>query len=915
MLGTPAPRPASASLGWDGAVVAALGVAALAMAPLLAGPWRGVVSVDLLQNLALLLQGCAVVVVLAISLRHDVDPAGARAWRRMAFAFATLMGADLLWAALGEPALSVADVPNTAFYPLALWSVLSLPTVRSTSRQRFWLDSSVVVLGVGTLVWYFVLAPTISEAARSHEALLTTVVNASYPVWDVVLLFGACAALWREPLHGGRRALLWVAAAMVVQGATDLAYDAASRADTFEAGTLLDVGWLLAYVAVAAAAVTYRRDGIARGGEALRPESTATHFMKELLPYGAVVVSYLTLIVAIRHVTHNNDHLDLLGALVGTGVVTALVSVRQMHAMRENARLTREHALRESEYRVSALVRHSSDALLVVAVEGEVRFSSPSALMLFATDDAGGVQGRALVDVVADEARDDVGAFLAAVREAGSARAVWRLRPLANGAPRYAEVVGSDLLAEPAVGGIVLNVRDVTERTALESQLAYLAYHDALTGLVNRTRFHERVAAALAESAELPADDAPRPAVLFVDLDDFKLVNDSLGHAAGDRLLKLVADRMLSATRGCDTVARLGGDEFAVLLAGVQIDREAEVVATRIVAAMRAPFLVDGSEVYVPATIGIALAGFGGRGDVDELLRRADVAMYHAKRSGKGRFVVFSETMAGDAPRQLAIEADLHNALARGELFLEYQPIVGLRDGAVRGAEALLRWQHPERGRVSPLEFVPIAEQKGLIVPIGRWVLEEACRQAAAWCAAADAPATFYVSVNVSSRQLAEVSLVDDVVRALEQSGLPASRLLLEITESAIVEDGSQIRDTFDALKALGLRLAVDDFGTGYSSLAYLQRFPIDVLKIDRAFVSTLGRAESQSSLARAVIGLGDALGLETIAEGVETKLQQEQLRALGCGLAQGFGFHRPLAATAFERLLQRETADEPAGR
>jgi diguanylate cyclase (GGDEF)-like protein/PAS domain S-box-containing protein len=457
----------------------------------------------------------------------------------------------------------------------------------------------------------------------------------------VVLLFGACAALLREPLGGGRRALGWIAAAMVAQSAGDLLYDVGSLNDTFRAGSYIDLVWLLAYWGTAMGAVSHRRE-LAAGGRAAEAASGARGWTlaREVLPYGAALVAYGTLVLATHRAVGGREALDLLGVIGGTTLVTALVVARQILATRENARLVRDAALRESEHRVSVLVRHSSDALLVVAHDGVVRFSSPAAERLFGMPEHE-LHGRPLVGVVHAAAADDVAAFLAAVRADGTARAIWRLDGDEGQGERYAEVVGTDLLSEPTVGGVVLNVRDVTERTTFANRLAYLAFHDSLTGLVNRTRFRDQVDEAIAAAELLPADDATRPAVLFIDLDDFKTVNDSLGHAAGDRLLKVVAERLRNATRGCDTVARLGGDEFGVLLAGVRAERQAEVAAERIVESLRAPVVLGDSEVRVLASVGVALAPAGGGEDVDTLLRQADTAMYGAKRSGKGRFAVF----------------------------------------------------------------------------------------------------------------------------------------------------------------------------------------------------------------------------------------------------------------------------------
>jgi diguanylate cyclase (GGDEF)-like protein len=396
-------------------------------------------------------------------------------------------------------------------------------------------------------------------------------------------------------------------------------------------------------------------------------------------------------------------------------------------------------------------------------------------------------------------------------------------------------------------------------------------------------------------------------AVLLLDLDDFKTVNDSLGHPAGDALLRRVAERLLAATRGCDTVARLGGDEFAVLLEGVRGDADAAVVAERVLDALAQPFVIgdaDGgvAEVGVGTSVGIARSGGGG---VDALLRDADAAMYRAKQRGKRCYEVFAPALHDAARERLAVQTDLRRALegdpAGGRLWVAYQPIVGMDDGRVTGAEALVRWDHPRRGAVPPAEFVPIAEQTGLVVPLGRFVLADACRVGAAWAAAGSRAR---VAVNLSGRQLP--TAVADVAAALAASGLDPDRLTLEVTESTLLGDTDAVHDTLQALKGMGVGLAIDDFGTGYSSLSYLQRFPIDVLKIDKSFVDRVAGTGRGAALARTIVALGDSLGMLTVAEGVEGEAQRAQLLALGCRLGQGYLFARPMPAGAAAALLGR---------
>ncbi len=448
-------------------------------------------------------------------------------------------------------------------------------------------------------------------------------------------------------------------------------------------------------------------------------------------------------------------------------------------------------------------------------------------------------------------------------------------------------------------------IYDISERKELETRLSHQAYHDPLTGLANRTRLRDRVEHVLS----MPNRSAQSVALIYVDLDDFKKVNDSLGHAAGDALLRTVAERLLNATRGSDTVARLGGDEFAILLENVRTDDDVHIVAERVVRAMRAPVIVEGKEAFVGASVGIARAGIDPAvpDTADTLLRNADVAMYRAKGAGKGRHVMYERGMQEDALRRLELEAALRHAVEGNQLRLHFQPIVELDGERIVGVEALVRWQHPTLGLLPPADFIPLAEETGHIVPLGRWVLFEACRQGMRWHrlrdASGDAP-PLSLTVNVSGRQLHDPSFVDDVHDALMASGFPATQLVLELTESVFLQHDGSMLERLHALKALGLRLAIDDFGTGYSSLSYLQDFPLDVLKIDRRFVEGMSRGGNEAALARTIIALGDSLSLHTIAEGVQRTAQHEQLRSLGCEFGQGFLFAHPVEADEITALL-----------
>jgi diguanylate cyclase (GGDEF)-like protein len=436
---------------------------------------------------------------------------------------------------------------------------------------------------------------------------------------------------------------------------------------------------------------------------------------------------------------------------------------------------------------------------------------------------------------------------------------------------------------------------------AAERALLHQAFHDTLTGLPNRVLFLDRLGQALARRERRPMEVA----VLFLDVDRFKWVNDSLGHAAGDQLLVAVAGRLHSVLRPGDTVARFGGDEFVLLCEELGDEREAFAVAQRLNRALADPFHLKGREVGLTASIGIALASTSTHDTPDALLRDADAAMYRAKERGRDRIELFDEDMRSRALSRLETESALRRAIDQGELRVHYQPVIELATGRVTGLEALVRWQHPERGLMPPSEFIPVAEETGLIVACGAVVLTEACTQVARWNAQQIHRPPLPVSVNLSPHQVLSQGLPELVADALERSGLDPRLLCLEITETVLIEDAASSRAALDALKELGVTLAVDDFGTGYSSLLYLRRFPVDVLKIDRSFVVGLGTNVEDTAIVAGVIRLAHALGLLAVAEGVETPEQAARLKELGCDLAQGYYWSRPLAPEETEQWLE----------
>ena len=452
------------------------------------------------------------------------------------------------------------------------------------------------------------------------------------------------------------------------------------------------------------------------------------------------------------------------------------------------------------------------------------------------------------------------------------------------------------LLALVLITGRWRALRLVFEKT---EQLSYQAMHDDLTNLPNRALVIDRAELMLARARR---QNTPI-ATMFIDVDGFKHVNDTFGHSAGDQFLQIIATRLSSVIRETDTVGRLGGDEFVVLVEGETLFAGAELVAERLLAVLRQPFELDGALGRPQAcsvSIGVAL---GQRATADQLLHDADLAMYQAKQAGKDRFVVFDESMQTDSADRFELQTDLRDALADHQLYLLYQPTFDLQTQVVTGVEALVRWAHPTRGVVPPEAFIPLAEENATIIPIGRWILEQACQQAAAWHAAGH---PIGMAVNVSARQLEHDEFVEEVRDALAESDLPPEALTLEITETVLMRDATAAAVRLRALKALGVRIAIDDFGTGYSSLAYLRQFPVDALKIDRSFISGIASSHEASALMHTLIQLGKALGLETLGEGIEEHAQLEQLKHEECDSGQGFLFARPLDVEAVSRFLDR---------
>ncbi|GAB3264332.1 putative bifunctional diguanylate cyclase/phosphodiesterase [Kineosporia babensis] len=568
----------------------------------------------------------------------------------------------------------------------------------------------------------------------------------------------------------------------------------------------------------------------------------------------------------------------------------------QRHRALQQA-VTAQEALSASEQRLLALVQNGTDVVTVFDLDTRTSFVSPSARAVLGVS-AAELTGTRLSALLQPEDVNRLVHLLVTLKPGADAAVKLWMRH-ADGRMLVVEGMLANLLHEHVVGGFVLTFRDVTERQALEERLTHQAFHDSLTGLANRQLFADRLSHALARRA----GTAQPLVVLFVDLDDFKQINDRLGHGTGDRVLEAVGRRIRTATRAGDTAARLGGDEFAVLMEGASL-RDAEDLADRLLRLVAEPIVLDGTRMPVTASIGLAEA-VPGEISSEEALRNADVAMYSAKDRGPSTVAAYDSRLHAEALDRLELRADLQRAIFQNELVLHYQPTVELETGRITGFEALVRWQHPVRGLLSPASFVPMAEETGLVVQLNTWVLFQACRFAAVLQNDWRRPT---MSVNISAQQLVRTDFVEQVNRALSESGLSADRLTLEITESVVLQDLEDVVPRLSQLRDRGIRVAIDDFGTGYSSLAYLTELPIDVLKVDKSFIDRVASDAQGASVTEAIISMSHTMNLSTVAEGVEVAEQAAWLRQVRCPIGQGYYWSRPVDENGVHDLLTRPT-------
>ncbi len=804
----------------------------------------------------------------------------------------------------GPFGLLVSSLPLLV-HGLMLYGLLRLPSApRSTlDRVKLTLDGATVAVGGVLVLWFDFYAASAMPPRVASVPFIMAHVEA---LAELVLILVA-SVLWR------RTSLRHRAHVLVLFAVALLTHFLAHVGTVVELTRGVPVhDWpsivtpvsasLLAVAAFVKLRTMSRRE--------LRPGAATSQRTEgeSLIPYAAVLPGFFLLLKAAQE----QGTEPLTGLAIGSVVLAVLAFARQAASTRETIRVLTESSARKSEARFSALVQHSSDVITILDPDGMIRYASPSMALVLGHDPAR-LANTSLVGLLHPEDAPAALQFLGELAQqthervpppgVSTLKREWRLAH-ANGSWMTMDNVGTNLLSEPVINGLVLNTRDVTEQSVIKAQYMHQAFHDPLTDLANRSLFLYQVGHALARVAR----QSQTVTVLFLDLDNFKTVNDSLGHAAGDRLLVDAARRLAACVRDSDLIARLGGDEFAVLVEDADQARDVLLIAERIAAALGKPFMLGGKEVMVSASVGIARTSPGD--SADELVRNADVAMYVAKTRGKGQCVFFESKMHTAALERLVVESDLRQAIEREEFFLQYQPIVLLETGEIIGAEALVRWCCRERGTVPPGVFIPIAEETGLISAIGRWVLRRACRTAKQWEKERGHP--MRITVNLSGRQLQEPGIVDEVREALEDSGLDAKHLVLELTESMLMRNTELSMDRLTGLKALGVSLAIDDFGTGYSSLSYLQRYPIDILKIDKSFVDVIDKGGEGPVLARAIVALGETLRMRTVAEGIETEAQRGHLMGLGCELGQGYLFAPPLDAEDFWKILVARGARSP---
>jgi len=793
---------------------------------------------------------------------------------------------------VAESGSSFADVFAALAVPVAIAGlVLLVGRLSTTSRMLSLLDGLTITLSLAFISWAFVLGPVYRDRHGDTSARFTNLFYAGGTVALFVLVL-VLAMRWR----GDTITLTLFGAGYAWLTAANLAFALKSMHQTYATGDVwIDIGWFTPFLLFGLAATRPMTDD-AEGTEQRR------WFLTLFIPYASVLGMALGCLVLFVHGPKFDVFLQFVGVTVivialARQLVT-LIEHRRLNVELEERVIERSAAAMRSEARLSSLLSNSSDVIAVLDPIGYLRYASPAIETVFGVGPAAAT-GHPMLDFVHEDERSYVAATLTRVadHDLSALTVSCRVRG-ADGAYRQVEATATALHDYALGEGVILNIRDVTERAALQAELQRQATYDQLTTLANRRLFNERLDHALKRSRR----NGECVSVLFIDLDHFKRVNDSTGHASGDEILIQVAERLTRCLRPADTAARLGGDEFAVLLEDTDA-AGAELVATRIIDTLTPPFQLGDRRVSVSASIGVATSE-SGSAEVDVLLRDADVAMYQAKASGRGRFALFHPNMHRRIAEQMELESDLRHAIERAELRVVYQPIIDLNTHEVLGVEALLRWRRSDNVDVPPSLFIPIAEEAGLIPTLDHWVLLAACQQGVEWQRRYPRHGALRVNVNMSALEFTNTDIVTTVSDVLAETGINAAHLVLEITETAILPDLPGLDDIVGQLRGLGVGISLDDFGTGYSSLAALRRFPLDEIKLDRSFVHSIERSASGRNLVQSIISMALALDLHTVAEGVETVDQMDLLRALGCRTGQGYLISPPMPALALEHLF-----------
>ena len=774
-----------------------------------------------------------------------------------------------------------ADGMYLGHYPLMVVGLLLLLRHRSPGRDRDGLlDALIITTGAGLLAWVYILAPYVR---LDDLPPAVRVVSLAYPLMDLLV---AAVAARLAISRGARPTAYWLLLASLLGLLTaDGLYSLSQLHGTYQTGQLLDAGWLLSYLGFGAAALHPSMRALSKPSPPVASRLSRARLTAVAL--AALVAPAVLFLQATRGQVIDEQVIALASTvLFGLTLLRMRGLAAQAATQAERARLLG---------RLSAIIDASPVAIVELDRAGHVQLWNPAAQRIYGwqADEVVGKPHPAALEAGWPEFPPD--------GRSGPAMIHRELRQLRSDGTSIDVELSAAALRSPNGEsiGMISVAADITERKRLAEQLRHQALHDPLTGLANRALLQDRLEHALARLD----NRGGRLAVLLLDLDGFKNVNDTLGHETGDRLLTLVAERLPGAVRPCDTVARFGGDEFVVLLEDVE--READVVAStqRLLAVLASPVRLANRDVQVRASIGIAIAGPSAQ--PGDLVRDADVAMYQAKAGGGDSYRIFDPSMRAAVIERADLEADLREALEDDQFRLHYQPIVDLRSGRVTGTEALVRWQHPTRGMLAPGSFISLAEETGLLVAIGAWVLSRATEQTRRWQLSIPGCERLAVSVNLSAIQLSQPRLAADVAGILTNTGLDARHLTLELTESLLIANVDTTAITLTELDRLGVRLAIDDFGTGYSSLAYLRSLPVDSLKIDKAFVDDIAQSRDAAALAQAIVNLAGTFGLDTVAEGIEHLEQLERLRELGCERGQGYYFARPLDQETMTALLR----------